>query len=211
MKLPNSVHTSQPWRIHEITAEFTLLDVWELPVRGTADDFDAAVRLMASFDPANAESLPTRCLWRVRDRLGGWLGLDSIAEPPRGALEKQPRDLTIPGTEENTLAVRLPPELRGTASGVRFSALPFVPLYRTDVEFAAELSNRTVHGVLHLVWVGRRDGTYEGHIAVYVKPRGALGEHYLRLIEPFRQLIVYPALLRQIGRTWASPDTDRAA
>jgi len=39
-------------------------------------------------------------------------------------------------------------------------------------------------------------------MAVYVKPRGRLGETYMMLIQPFRHLIVYPALMRQIGHAW---------
>jgi hypothetical protein len=59
-----------------------------------------------------------------------------------------------------------------------------------------------VHGVLHVGWVDEGDGRYRGQLAVYVKARGPLGEAYLKLIEPFRHLIVYPALTRQIGRAW---------
>jgi hypothetical protein len=39
-------------------------------------------------------------------------------------------------------------------------------------------------------------------MGVYVKPRGNLGEAYMMFIEPFRHFIVYPALMRQIGRAW---------
>jgi hypothetical protein len=39
-------------------------------------------------------------------------------------------------------------------------------------------------------------------MAVYVKPRGPLGSAYMALIKPFRYLVVYPALMRQIERTW---------
>jgi len=39
-------------------------------------------------------------------------------------------------------------------------------------------------------------------MAVYVKARGVLGELYMKLIGPFRHWIVYPALMRQIGRAW---------
>jgi hypothetical protein len=28
MRLPNSAHTSRPWRIHELTRDFRLEDVW---------------------------------------------------------------------------------------------------------------------------------------------------------------------------------------
>jgi uncharacterized protein YndB with AHSA1/START domain len=31
MKLPSTVHTARPWRIHEITPDFRLSDVWALP------------------------------------------------------------------------------------------------------------------------------------------------------------------------------------
>ncbi len=78
----------------------------------------------------------------------------------------------------------------------------FVPLYRTEEEWAAELSNATVHGVLHLSWVEQGDGRYRAHMGIYVKPRGRLGEVYMKLIQPFRLFIVYPALMRQIGRMW---------
>jgi Protein of unknown function (DUF2867) len=37
---------------------------------------------------------------------------------------------------------------------------------------------------------------------VYVKPRGTLGDAYMAAIAPFRHRVVYPALMRQIGRAW---------
>ena len=81
----------------------------------------------------------------------------------------------------------------------------FVPLSRSDDEYAAEITNATVHGILHLAWVAQPDGRYRGRLSVYVKPRGALGTVYLALISPFRHVIVYPALMRQIGRAWSNP------
>jgi Protein of unknown function (DUF2867) len=39
-------------------------------------------------------------------------------------------------------------------------------------------------------------------MAVYVKPNGLLGTAYMAAIKPFRHLIVYPPLMRQIGRRW---------
>jgi hypothetical protein len=74
-------------------------------------------------------------------------------------------------------------------------------LVRRD-EFAAELSNKTVHGVMHLAWVDQGEGSYQGQMAVYVKPRGELGKGYMALIAPFRHAVVYPALMRQIERAW---------
>jgi hypothetical protein len=82
--------------------------------------------------------------------------------------------------------------------------LPFTPLYRTDDEFAAEISNQTVHGVMHLAWVDQGEGRYHGQMAVYVKPRGRFGTAYMAFIKPFRHWVVYPALMRQFERAWAS-------
>jgi hypothetical protein len=200
IRLPNSAHESAPWRIREIAPDFTLEDVWALPVDGGAEDFQALLELMASSDPANADSLPARALWRARDRLGRWLSLGRISVPVDG--DRGDGRLPIPGTSEASLAGRLPDDLRNTATDLEFDALPFEPLYRTEVEFAAELSNRTVHGVMHLAWVDRGEGRYQGEMAVYVKPRGPFGKGYMALIKPFRHLVVYPALMRQIERAW---------
>ncbi len=201
MRLPNSAHESQPWRIREIAPDFIVEDVWALPTPGGADDFPALLELMASSDPASSSSLPTRVLWRVRDRLGRLFDLGGISAPADDGLDGA-AGLPIPGTAETSLAERLPDDLRGTAAGMDFGSLPFVPLYRTDTEFAAELSNRTVHAAMHLAWVEQSAGRYQGQMAVYVKPRGAFGKGYMALIKPFRHLIVYPALLRQTERAW---------
>jgi hypothetical protein len=202
MRLPNAAHESGPWRIREIVSDFTLEDVWALPAQGGAEDFEDLLELMASSDPANADSLPTRILWRLRDRLGGWLDLGRISAPADGDPDAAAGRLPIPGRRETSLAGRLPDDLRDTAADLDFGSLPFAPLYRTDVEFAAEMSNRTVHGVMHLAWVEQGEGRYQAQMAVYVKPRGLFGKGYMALIKPFRYLIVYPALTRQTERMW---------
>src|ERR1700704_2255574 len=103
MRLPNSAHESRPWRIREIARDFTLEDVWALPVHGGAEDFQALLELMASGDPASTHSIPTRVLWRIRWLLGSLLGWDDAAG-----------NLPIPGTNETSLAERLPDDLRNT-------------------------------------------------------------------------------------------------
>jgi len=200
MRLPNSVHESGPWRIREIASDIPLEDAWALPAYGGAEDFGALLELMVASDPGEAESGPARFLWRLRDRLGSWLDLGRIAAPGDGGSGALP----IPGAAEASLAGRLPEDLRGTAAGLEFASLPFEPLYRTENEFAAEVSNRTVYGVMHLAWAEQGNGRYQAQMAVYVKPRGAFGRAYMAAIKPFRYLIVYPALMRQIERTWNS-------
>ncbi|HEY0318207.1 MAG TPA: DUF2867 domain-containing protein [Solirubrobacterales bacterium] len=201
-RLPNAAHESRPWRIREIAPDFTVEDVWALPAQGGAGDFQTLIEMMASVDPANAGSVPTRVLWRTRDLLGRWFDLGRVSVPTDGGSDDASGRLAIPGTDETSLSDRLPDDLRNTTADLDFSSLPFEPLYRTDVEFAAEISNRTMHGVMHLAWVDQGEGRYQGQMAVYVKPRGPLGKGYMALIGPFRHWIVYPALMRQAQRDW---------
>src|SRR5215475_15570354 len=108
MKLPNAAHESRPWRIREIVPDFKLEDVWALPVQGDAEDFPALLELMASADPADADSRATRFLWRLRDRLGRWFDLGEISAPVDADATGK---LRIPGTDEHSLSGRLPEDL----------------------------------------------------------------------------------------------------
>ena len=191
MRLSNSEHESHAWRIQEVAPDFRLVDAWALPAQGGVEDFSTLLEVMASLDPARGASRATRALFAIRYRIGGWLGWDEPARP-----------LAIPQAAATTLRARLPEDLRGSADGVELGAKDFSPLYGTDVEWAAEISNATVHGVLHVAWVEMGDGRYRGQMGVYVKPRGALGTVYMAAIAPFRHLIVYPALMRQIEHAW---------
>jgi hypothetical protein len=181
-------HTSRPWRIHELTRDFRLEDVWALSTPGGPDDFHRLVRLMASGDPSHGSSRPARALWAIRWRLGELLGWDG---PDAGL-----------GARVPTLRDRLPVELREAPSGPDVGALPFTSLYLLDDEWAAEIANRTMHGVMHVGWVADRTGGYHGQLAVYVRPNGPLGSGYVAAIRPFRRLIVYPTIVRDIERAW---------
>ena len=66
----------------------------------------------------------------------------------------------------------------------------FVPVYQEPEEQLSRITNRTVTAFLHVSLVDRHP-----RLAVYVRPNGRLGRAYLRLIEPFRRWVVYPALL----------------
>lgn len=186
-KLPSTAHTSRPWRIHEIASDFRLEDVWELPGRGGPEDFPRVVQLIASFDPERTSSRAARALWAIRWKLGGLFGWDE---------EKAGLGARVP-----TLRDRLPADLRDSP-GPEFEALPFSPLYLTDDEFAAEIANRTVHGVMHVGAVPAGDGSLRAQVAVLVKPNGLLGSAYMAAIGPFRHLIVYPAMMRQARQEW---------
>lgn len=188
------------WRprwFERIAPDFQLLDVWEMPVKGGREEFDDLLAILASFDPESSDSRTSRLLFAARRRLGSWFGWD------------EPHDRPIPGCAETTLRARLPDELAGSAetfeafaSSAGHAEADFQPLYRTDEEAAIEISNATVHGVLLVSWIPTRGHHHLGYLSVYVKARGILGQVYLRAIGPFRHMIVYPALMQEIGAAW---------
>jgi hypothetical protein len=210
MKLPNTAHTSRPWRIHELTPDFRLEDVWALPTPGGPDDFPRLVRMGATDDPRtlNAQgkyvgdgsrgilSRVSRALFELRWKLGELLGWDD-------------RDSGV-GRRVATLRDRLPADLRDAPRGPDLRSVPMTSLYLTEDEWAAEMANRTVHSVMHIGWVPDGTGGYRGQMAVLVKPNGPFGATYMAAIKPFRHLVVYPALMRALERDWqtnASPSS----
>jgi uncharacterized protein DUF2867 len=195
MRIPNSAHTSRPWRIHELTHDFRLEDVWELPAVGGRDDFPRLVQQMASADRSK-RSRAARMLFAIRWKLGELFGWD---DPDAGI-----------GSRVPTLRERLPADLRD-ARAPDLAGLPFTPLYLQGDEFAAEIANRTVHAIMHLGWVPDATGRWRGQMAVYVKPNGLFGSAYMAAIRPFRHLIVYPSMMREIGRTWRTGTRSVAA
>ena len=196
MRLPDTAHTSRPWRIHELASDFRVEDVWALPTPGGPDDFARLVDLLASGDglARGSGSGAVRALWAIRRTAGQLLRWDG----PQAGL----------GARVPTLRDRLPADLRGAPPGPGFRNLPLSPLYLLHDEWASEIANRTMHGVLHLGWVPDGSGGYRGQLAVLVRPNGLLGTGYMAVIRPFRHLIVYPALIRQTGRAWRAPQAD---
>ena len=188
MRLTASAHTSRPWRIHDIAHDFDLVDVWALPTPGGPDDFPKLLELVTTLDPLHSNSLVVRTLFGVRAQLGRVFGWDDEATGFGGRVE--------------SLMGRVPRDLQEEAMPPTFESLPAGPLYVTSDEFAAEVANKTTHGVLHLGWVQDENGAYRGQLAVLVKMNGTLGTAYLTAITPFRHLIVYPALTRQLGAAW---------
>jgi hypothetical protein len=190
-QLPDSANYSRPWRIHEITADFELEDVWTLPTPGGQGDFRRLVEGFAAGDPSRSPNRAVRALFAIRWKVGELLGWDGSDDGV--------------GSRVPTLCERMPADLR-QSPGPEFPTLPFRPLYLLEDEWAAEVANRTMHGVMHMGWVPDGTGRYHGQMAVLVKPNGLLGSGYMTAIRPFRHLIVYPAMIRQIEREWRQPE-----
>ncbi|WP_370420153.1 DUF2867 domain-containing protein [Streptomyces sp. QH1-20] len=198
MRLPRTAHTDRPWRIHEIAYDFTVEDVWALPTPGGPDDLVWLVRQIAEGmkDGVSGDGLVSRVLFAVRWKLGALLGWD---KPDTGI-----------GTRRPSLRDRLPADLREGPQGPDLGSSPFTSLYERDDEWAAEMGNKTVHGVMHIGWVPDGSGGYRGQMAVLVKPNGLFGTLYMAAIKPFRYLGVYPALMRSIGREWQTNAAGRS-
>ncbi len=185
MKVPVAAHTRHPWRIHELTTNFEVLDVWSFRAPGAGPDDLATVFATVQATAAQPRRLSlTRLLFAVRWRLGQVFGWDDM--PP----DAQP------------LSTRLPADLLQPTSGTPAPGLPFTLLYQLRDEIALEVLNRTVHGVVHLGWVRADGGEYRLQMAVLVQPNGLLGRSYLAAIAPFRHLIVYPAMTRRWEQAW---------
>nr|WP_246281622.1 DUF2867 domain-containing protein [Fodinicola acaciae] len=97
-----------------------------------------------------------RLLMALRWKLGQLFGWD---RPDRGI-----------GTRVRTLRDRLPADLRDGERGPDLPGVPLTSVYQTHDEWAAEIANQTVHGVLHIGWVPDGSGGYRGRMAVLVKP-----------------------------------------
>jgi hypothetical protein len=199
MRIPSDVLKTQDWIINDIVPDFGVEDVWALPVEGGADDFASVIELQQSLDFPASAPLAVRVLWGVRDQLGRAFGLGRISTSADAADGWPP----VPGTGEPSLLLRVPEDLRDKSAKTHFPHQPFRPLYRTGTEFAEEISNRTMYGVLHLAWTNQGGGRYRAQMTIYVKPRGAFGRAYMAFIKPFRYAIIYPALMRHLERAWS--------
>ncbi|MBQ0864628.1 MULTISPECIES: DUF2867 domain-containing protein [Streptomyces] len=200
MRLPRTAHTRHPWRIHEIAPDFRVEDVWRIPTPGGPDDFAHLVDQMANGADAHLSTAVSRFLFAARWKLGALLGWD---DPESGL-----------GTRVPTLRDRLPADLREAPRGpdLKGVPVPFTSVYQTHDEWAAELANHTMQGVMHVGWVpdSRAPGGYRGQLTVLVKPNGTLGTLYMAGIKPFRYLGVYQQMLLTIGRQWRASAPERS-
>jgi hypothetical protein len=204
MRRPDHEHTALPWRVHELACDFRLLDVWRFPleIRETVplEDFLALLQGLQR-DLVAGPGLAGR-LFRLR----GWLG-------ERFGWDRGDR-LAIPGTADHSLRERLSEADRAADLGP-LAVDPargtpgFDPVYRFHDEALAEISNRTVHALMHIGREPIGDAHWAPQMSIYVKARGAFGRVYMALIDPFRHAIVYPAMMRAAARAWPTAEARR--
>lgn len=189
MRSTASAHRAHPWRVHTLAPDFEIVDVWRFDVQlDSGRDFDAFLDVFWEV----MGTLERHPLSRLRIAIGRVLGWD-----------EKPNTRTIPGSSEQTVAERLDANdrARNRFSDSRPSKEPGIsvrPVYRFADEVLCEVSNETVHGLLHL---GCAKGSAP-ELAVYIKSRGLFTRLYMAAIWPARHAIIYPALTSRVQRRW---------
>ena len=194
MRLPAEAHTSRPWRIHEITLDFRLYDVWASPTPSGLDDFPRLVRQFAVGDTATNPSRLACTLFAIRWKLGAVLGWD---DPHSGV-----------GSRPSILRDRLPADLRDGPGRSRVRHAPLPLGLPGGQRVAAKMATRTVHGVMHIGWVpddagGYRDQVDEAEVD-HAPPRRRVGAQNVRFMRHSAAPGAYPgreniAISRVVG------------
>jgi hypothetical protein len=204
VKIANSIHYEQTWRIHSLANDFHLEDVWQFPVEVEANSEVELQDFLRILEPTkSASGFKTKVssvLFRIRERLGTMFAWD-------GKLNTSP----IPGCSETTLRDRLSVEEQksqpwANPSPVQrefyFSFPQFRLVYLFENEACFEISNGTLHALAHVSWVVTKQNTRVARMAVYVKTQSWIGKGYMKLISPFRHAIVYPAFMQTVAQSW---------
>jgi hypothetical protein len=170
-----------------LLADVPLHDVWqvELP-NGGPDRTIAEIRSLISAKSLAEVNPFVRALLGLRRLLGKIFGWDSSQLTLR-----TPSYLSRLAVEDRMSSLVEP----GTADG------PFTVLYVHPREAVSEIRNATVHAFSALALEPLRGG-YRLYCAIYVAPVGRLTAFYMALIDPFRRLLVYPAILGHLHRAW---------
>jgi hypothetical protein len=175
-------------RAHALLAGVPVHDVWaiDLPDGGPGRTI-ADLRPLLSGRNLMSVSPAVKFLFALRWQLGRLFAWDH--EPP-GASEESWLHRLSPADREGSL---VPP---GTREG------PFRVLFTSPRETILEIQNATVHGFSVFALVESVSG-YRFYWGVYVRPVGRLTAWYMRLIDPFRRILIYPAVLRHVRTAWS--------
>jgi hypothetical protein len=188
VRVPAEEYEALDLRAHSLLADVPLHDVWavDLPGGGPGRTILDVRSLMAEGSLAQSNAA-VRFLFRLRGWLGRAFGWDR--EPRAASAESYLHRLPAAERERSLVAP-------GTPEG------PFRVLYVAPREAISEIRNATVHAFLVYALLDRASG-YRLYWGIHVRPVGRITAWYMRLIDPFRRLVIYPALLRRIREAWA--------
>jgi hypothetical protein len=175
-----------PLRVHDFLAGVPLHDVWavDLPRARSGITLDEFLRTASTC--LLTCSPVVRALLNIRLFVGRPLGLDR--EPSATAWETFTTRLTTPDRSKSLAPA-------GTRDGL------FRVVYRFQNEQLLELINRTAHAAALSALVETTNG-YRFYFGVYVRSVSRFTPIYMALVDPFRKLVVYPSLLRNVRAKW---------
>ncbi len=186
------------WLVDDIVSDFEMLDEWNVPLI-TQKEYsleEVLTIVFAKHKNYRIMNVVSKFLFWLRGLLGGIFRWD-----------RDVNSLPIPGCTEKSVKDRLQQQ-------DLFSEEPnnnpyednelteFQTIYSLRFERLLELSNNTVHALLHYSLLRQDDHTLNLCLSIFVKTRGRLGDLYMKLITPFRHFIVYPAMMGNIEKTW---------
>jgi hypothetical protein len=175
-------------RAHSLLADVPLHDIWLLELEGggngrTIED----VRRCFTPQTVTTANAAVRMLFALRRGLGRVFGWDKTSEHwdaeryvHRLTDEDRARSLVAPGTDDGVMRI----------------------VYVFPFECLSEVRNATVHAFSCFALRQTMTG-YRMYWAIYVKPIGPWTPTYMRVIDPFRRAVVYPAVLHRVQRTWS--------
>ena len=177
-----------PLRVHGFLSDVPLHDVWavDLPPK-CQNHVDLAEFLERSgHGGINKLGLAPRALFELRLLLGRIFRLEAEPLDARTAsfenrltAEDRSHSLVEPGTPEGLFRV----------------------IYRFENEQLLEIQNRTVHAAALSALFEKGVG-YRFYFAVYLRQTTWVTPLYMRVIDPFRKWIVYPAMLNTVRAAW---------
>jgi hypothetical protein len=177
-----------PLRVHEFLAGVPLHDVWAVDLPHTRGGITLAEFLGRTGGLFRRPPPAVRALLSVRFFVGGLFGWDRAT--PSAVSESFAQRLTDADRARSLVPA-------GSADGL------FHIVYRFENEQLDEVANRTVHAGALSALIEAATG-YRFYFAVYVREVSHFTPLYMAAIDPFRKLIVYPALLSNVSAQWSA-------
>lgn len=175
-------------RAHSLLADVPLHDIWllELDDGGEGRTIED-VRRCFTPQTVTTANVAVRTLFGIRRGLGRMFGWDTIPEQwdderyaHRLTDEDRARSLVPPGTDDGLMQI----------------------VYVFPFESLSEVRNATVHAFSCFA-LRPTMSAYRLYWAIYVRPIGRWTATYMRVIDPFRRAVVYPAVLQRVKHTWS--------
>lgn len=188
------------WKVNEITQDFKLWDLWEFPIKADNSKNENFQVFEEVYWKGIKKLMTSRTfagfLFSLRNTLSYIFPFDKNVDV-----------LPIPGCRETSVKYRMNPEDLKRSREIesfreKYPEIIFNPVYLFENESLYEISNNTVHALLHFGWIEKDNGSYTATMGTYTKTRGIFGRSYLKAIEPFRHLIVYPTMINMIKTEW---------